>query len=187
MLSTAVFDLETSDLEADKGIILCGCIKSSKSNKILTIRTDETNPNWKKGLRGNDKATVQLIAAELSKHDVLVAHNGNRFDVPFLRTRLLRWGLPRFPEMKLVDPMLIAFRKLRLRSNGLGNLSDHIGVADRKTPLYLSLWMDAILNGSRSAMDSIVEHCVADVKVLEGVLELTKPYIKLLDGQGSSL
>lgn len=187
MISTAVFDLETSDLEADKGIILCACIKSSKHNKMITIRTDDTNPGWKKGFRGNDKETVQQIAGVLADHDLLVAHNGNRFDVPFVRTRLLRWGLPRLPELKLVDPMLIAFRKLRLRSNGLGNISDHLGISDRKTPLYLSLWMDAILNGSRKSMDKIVEHCVADVNVLEGVLNVVKPYIKLLDAQGSAL
>lgn len=187
MISTAVFDLETSDLDADKGIVLCGCIKSSMAKKVITFRTDETNPGWAKGKRGNDKRTVELIVAEISKHDVIVAHNGGRFDVPFLRTRLLRWGLPRLPELKLVDPMLVAFRKLRLRSNGLANLSDHLGITERKTPLFMSLWMNAILNGDKASMDKIVEHCVADVAVLDKVLELVKPYIKLLDGQGSSL
>lgn len=187
MISTAIFDLETSDLDGDKGIILCAVIKSSIDGKKTVIRTDHTNPLWKKGFRGNDRVTTQQISSILQNHDVLVAHNGNRFDVPFLRTRCLRWGLPTFPSMKLVDPMRIFFNKFRLRSNGLANVSDYLDVTARKTPLHLSIWMDAILNGSKKSMDLIVEHCVADVDVLEAVLNKAKPFIKLLDDRGSGL
>jgi uncharacterized protein YprB with RNaseH-like and TPR domain len=187
VISTAIFDLETSDLAGDKGIILCGCIQSSTRKEMITIRTDDTNKKWKSGKRGDDSATAKQIADVLSKHDVLVAHNGTRFDLPFLRTRLARWGMPRLPDMKIVDPLSVAWRKLRMTRNSLGNIADHIGIKDRKTPLNMSVWMDAILNGSRKSMDLIVEHCVADVKVLAGVLELVKPYVKLLDDRGSAL
>lgn len=116
-----------------------------------------------------------------------MAHNGGRFDVPFLRTRLARWGMKRLPDIKLVDPCSIAWRKLRLRSNRLGAIADMIGVKDKKTPLDMSVWMDAILNGTRKSMDLIVEHCIADIKVLAGVTDLVRPYIKVLDDRGSSL
>jgi len=187
VISTAVFDLETSALEGDKGIILCACIKSSEAKGIQIIRTDETSSGWAKGLRGDDKETCKQVAAELSKHDVIVAHNGSRFDVPFLRTRLLRWRLPRLPDIKLVDPCSISYRKLRLRNNSLNVVLDHLGLKDRKTPLDMSVWADAVQNGSKKAMDLIVEHCIMDVKVLDGVLNVMKPYIKILDDRGSSL
>lgn len=187
MISTAIFDLETSDLSGDRGIILCACIKSSTKKKIITIRTDETNPKWKKGERGDDEATVTQIAKILADHDVLVAHNGTRFDMPFLRTRMLRWGLPRMPDLKIVDPCSIAWRKFKLTRNSLGNIGDYLGVKEKKTPLDMSLWMDAILNGSKSAMDMIVKHCVADIEVLAGILDLVKPYVKVLDDRGSAL
>lgn len=187
MISTAIFDLETSDLAGDRGIILCGCIKSSKQKKIITIRTDDTNPDWGTGKRGNDRETVKQIAEVLEDHDVLVAHNGSRFDMPFLRTRMARWKMRRLPDIKIVDPLSIAWRKLRLTRNSLGNIADHIGIEDKKTPLDMSVWMDAILNGTRASMNKIVEHCEADVVVLAGVLELVKPYVKLLDDKGSAL
>lgn len=187
MISTAIFDLETSDLTGDKGIVLCGCIKSSTTKKMITIRTDETNPKWDEGKRGNDKESVKQICEVLADHDVLVAHNGTRFDVPFLRTRLARWGMKRFPDIKIIDPLSIAWRKLRMTRNSLGNIADHIGVSDKKTPLDMSVWMDAVLNGSRGAMNKIVEHCIADVVVLEGVLDLVRPYVKVLDDRGSAL
>lgn len=187
MISTAIFDLETSDLSGDRGIILCGVIKSSTNDKLHVIRSDETNPGWKAGKRGNDKNTVRHLIRILSDHDVLVAHNGTRFDLPFLRTRAIRWGLPRLPDIKIVDPLSIAWRKLRLASNSLGRVADHAGVKDRKTPLDMSLWMAAVLDGDEHAMNKIVAHCIADVKVLEGVLAVVKPYVKILDDRGSAL
>lgn len=187
MISTAIFDLETSALEADRGVILCACIKSSKRRGIITIRTDHNSKGWKKGKRGDDKETVKQVAKILSEHDVLVAHNGTRFDMPFLRSRMLRWGMERMPNLKIVDPCSIAYRHFKLRSNSLAAVADHIGVKERKTPLDMSIWADAFLNGSRKAMDKIVEHCVADIKVLEGVLRVVTPYIKILDDRGSAL
>jgi uncharacterized protein YprB with RNaseH-like and TPR domain len=187
VISTAVFDLETSDLNADSGIILCAVIQSSTRKAPIVIRTDDTNPGWKRGRRGDDSATVRLVQSALADHDVLCAHNGTRFDLPFLRTRALKWGVPRLPDLKVVDPLSIAWRKFRLKSNRLGNISDYIGVRDKKTPLDMSIWGDAVLNGSREAMDLIVEHCVADVKVLCGVLKIVKPFIRQLDDRGSAL
>lgn len=186
-VTTLTFDLETSALEGDVGVILCCSYKSSTDGVVRTIRTDETNPLWYKGKRGDDKETVRQIAAVLATHDVLVAHNGTRFDLPFLRTRMMKWGLPRLPDQKIIDPLSVAWRKLRLKSNRLGNISDILGIKDRKTPLDMSVWMDAVQNGSKPAMDLIVKHCVADVKVLAAVLEHVKSYVKVLDDRGSAL
>lgn len=187
-ISTAVFDIETSDLEADRGVILCAVIKSSKREEPLILRIDETDrKSWKRGLRGHDRNLVRAIADELEDHDVLVAHNGMWFDLPFVRTRQLRWGQKRLPDMKVVDPFQVARRKFRLKSNGLGRIADYVGIKERKTPLDMSVWADAILNGTKASLDLIVEHCVADVEVLDGVLGFVKPYVRVLDDRGSAL
>ena len=189
MLSTLVFDIEATDLDADRGVVLCVCWESStQPGKVHTLRNDVVAADeWKKGVRGNDKEIVKQVCTLIKAHDVLVAHNGTRYDIPFLRTRALRWGLRPLREMKVVDPLQIAWRKFRLRSNRLGSLSDHLGISDKKTPLDLSIWADATLNGNKKAMDLIVEHCVADVKVLSGVLSHVKPFIRQLDDRGSAL
>lgn len=187
MITTAVFDLETSDLAGDRGIVLCGVVQSSKRRRPLVVRSDETNPDWKRGRRENDRETVRLIAEELEAHDVLIAHNGTRFDLPFLRTRMLRWGMKPLRDMKVLDPCSVSWRKFRLRNNALQTLRNHLRVGANKTPLDMALWMRAILDGDREAMDAIVEHCVADVKVLSSVADLVKPYVRVLDDRGSAL
>lgn len=187
-LSTAVFDLETSDLEADRGVILCACIKSSKARGIITYRIDETDySTWSRGKRGVDKNLVRAISDELESHDVLVAHNGQNFDLPMIRTRQVRWRQRRLPDMKVVDPWLIAKRKFRLKSNSLGRIADYLGITDRKTPLDMSTWAAAMNDGDRRALNDIVRHCQADVRVLDGVFDLVKPFVKVLDDRGSAL
>lgn len=187
MISTCIFDLETSDLDADKAIILCGVFQGSDNPKPVVYRTDEMNPGWYKGRRGDDSAITQAIIKKLSNYDVLVAHNGVGFDIPVIRTRALRWHLPRVSAIKIVDPLQILWRHFKLKSNSLGSVSDFIGSKDRKHRLDMSIWMDAILNGTKSSMDEIVKHCLSDVKELADVLNVVKPYIKILDDRGSAL
>ena len=186
MISTAIIDIETSDLCADRGIILCAVIQSSIHGQIV-FRTDELNKGWKSGKRGDDSEITKRIIKCFKEHDVLVAHNGNNFDIPFVRTRGIKWKCEPLLDVKIVDPCKIAWRKFRLRSNRLGNISDFIGSPDRKHPLDLSLWMDAILNGTKKSMDQIVTHCISDVKELNDVLEMVRPYVKMIDGRGSDL
>lgn len=187
MLSTAIIDFETSDLDADKAVLLASVIKSSETGMQI-LRIDETDKySWSNGARGDDYGIVEQTAAALVKHDVIVAHNGFFFDVPFLRTRMLKHDMPRLPDIKLVDPCNILRRKFKMRSNSLASIIDMLGLKDKKTPLNMSVWMDCILNGNKSALDKIVKHCVQDVKALEGVFNAVKPYIKMLDDRGSSL
>lgn len=187
MLSTVLLDLETSDLDADRGVILCASYESSKEpGKVRTIRQDKTNPKWKTD-RSDDRELVVQVCKVIRDHDVLVGHNSARFDVPMLRTRALRWGLKPLKDVKQIDPCQIAWRKFKLKSNSLGRIADFIGVADKKTPLDMSVWAEATLAGSKKAMDLIVAHCEADIRVLSGVFNMVKPFCKLIDDRGSAL
>ena len=187
-ISTAVFDLETSALTADEGIILCGVVQSSRRTKPYVLRIDQLDSKtWRAGKRGHDRNTVRALVELLSDHDVLVAHNGSFFDLPMLRTRQLRWGDKPMPDMKVIDPWKVAKRKFNLKSNSLARVADFVGIRDRKTPLNMSTWAAAMQDGDKAALDLIVEHCIADVRVLDGVLGFVKPFIKVLDSQGSAL
>lgn len=189
MISTLILDIETTDLAADRGVILCACYESSKNpGVIVTLRNDLMNAkDWRRGVRSNDKELVKELRKVIHAHDVIVAHNGHKFDLPFIRTRGLRWKLKPLKEPKTVDPLQIAWRKFRLRSNSLGAISSYLGIKDRKTPLDLGVWAKAMLDGDTRSMDLIVKHCVADIKVLAGVLPHVKPFIKILDDRGSAL
>ena len=77
-MKTAIFDLETSGLYANFGIILCCCVKEYGHRGITTIRADQF-PNWTKD-RTNQLLITTRIVNELRQYDILVAHNGQHFD-----------------------------------------------------------------------------------------------------------
>ena len=183
MIGAACFDLECSSLNADFGIILAAVIKTPfKKPKIF--RLDKMNPHWKTR-RSDDSPIVKAVAEELVKYDILVAHNGVDFDVPFLRTRLMIHDLPPFPDIKIVDPVKIARRNLRLSSNRLERIASTLGV-NQKLRVDGRVWMSAILDGDRRAMDQIVDKCVADVLTVESVVNYLKPYTTMFNSWGSA-
>lgn len=183
MISSCCFDLETSSLNANFGIVLCAVVKGSDRKKPYIFRGDDY-PKWKEGLRSQDHEIVRDIVARLDQYDVLVAHNGARFDVPFLRTRMAHWKMGPFPSKKLVDPVLLARSKLRMSSNSLAAIASLIG-AGEKTIVDGNIWLRASLDGDSEAMNYIVEHCVQDVKTLEQVADAVKPYCSAFNSYGS--
>jgi uncharacterized protein YprB with RNaseH-like and TPR domain len=180
-ISCCCFDLETTNLSADFGVVLCAVVKPAGA-KPVTFRGD-TYPRWKKG-RSDDQALIQAIVAELDKYDIWVAHNGAKFDVPFLRTRLLRWGNNSLPAKKLIDPVQLARNKLRMSYNSLAQVANHLGI-NTKTDVKPEHWLKAALDGDTESMNYIVEHCIQDVLVLEKVVGALKAYSTTYNAWGS--
>lgn len=183
MLRVACFDLETSDLCANRGILLAAVVHEQGMPPEI-FRGDKYNPHWKTK-RSDDKALVEAVAHRLAQCDVLIAHNGKYFDMPFLQTRLIAHGLPVFPQRKLVDTWLIAKNKLRLASYSLKALTDLLHLEERKTELYMSVWTKAVLDGDVESLDYIVEHCEKDVACLWKVFDVLKDYSSVLNDKGS--
>jgi uncharacterized protein YprB with RNaseH-like and TPR domain len=181
-ISCCCFDLETTNLSADFGVILCAVIKAPGQPPV-TLRADKLNPRWSSH-RSDDSHVTKAIVNELAKHDIWIAHNGAKFDVPFLRTRLLRWCLPPLPTRKLVDPVLLARNKLRLGYNSLDRVAEHLG-CNSKTEVSPAYWLQAALDGNARAMNYITEHCYQDVLVLEKVVTAIKHYATTLNSWGS--
>lgn len=187
MLSVCAFDLETSSLNADYGVLLVGVVHPAGAAEPLVFRGDKLNKNWK-AKRSDDKAVVKAVAECLASHDVLIAHNGSTgrgFDIPFLQARLARWGLPPIPRRKMIDPVQIARNQFRLSSNSLESISSHLGLPP-KMKLAPSVWLEAFLDGDKAAMDTIVARCTSDVAILIEIFKAIKAYVATIDHRGSS-
>lgn len=182
MLNIACFDLETSNLNANFGILLCAVIKPQGEDPKI-FRADKYVPEWKTK-RSCDRPLVKAVADELMTYDILIAHNGARFDLPWIRTRMAHWKLGGFPPKKLIDPYQIARNNFRMSSNSLASLGDFF-IKNKKTPVSGELWMKASLDGDISAMDYIVAHCIADTEMLEDLVDFVKDYAPIIHPRGS--
>lgn len=182
-LRICAFDLETTSLSADLGVILCAVLKEP-GRRPTVLRIDECSADGQ-GHPQDDQCLADQLARRLEAYDVWVAFNGASFDVPFLRSRLAHWGLTPLTIRTLVDPCLIARRNLRLSNNSLAALASFLGLG-RKCPLRTTVWARAALHADREALDAIVEHCKTDLVLLERLLPHLKAYCSQLHSWGSS-
>lgn len=168
---SCLLDLETSGFEADYNIILCAVIKDMTKNckgEVTILRAD-SYPTWDT-VRSNDAPICRALYDLMLNYDVIVAHNGVNFDVRFMMTRFLKWGIV-WPQPKIVDPVKLARRYMRLGSNSLKSVCHHFGIVG-KTECQADEWMEAKFDRGKTnkkAMNYVVDHCIADVEILEKV------------------
>lgn len=168
------WDLESSSLFGDVGILLCAGYKlTNKAPKILSVR--DYPKSFSNG-RITDKYLVKDFYEVLTDPSVHMwsTYFGLGFDVPMFNTRLLEFGLPPLPKFPHCDSWRIAKKKLKLHNNRLASVSAFVGV-EEKTPLKLSIWRDAG-QGNRPSIKYVEDHCRQDVVVLEQAYEKIKPF-----------
>jgi len=185
-MKTAIFDLETSNLYADTGILLCAVIKEYGSKSAPTVIRADQFGTWK-NQRSNCKPIVEATINALLDYDIYVAHNGQFFDKTMLTSWALKFNLRvdlRFS--RFIDPVMLARRHMRLSRRSLGNVLQFFGIEEEKTPIKWVYWMQSALDGNSKSLNYIVDHCVADVHLLEKVYDKAKRLVKGIDERGSS-
>lgn len=180
-MNICFFDLESTDLSASWGRLLCGSFADASGN-VESFRGD------KRRYRGKDAADCGKLAVacrdRIEAADILVSWNGIMFDIPILNAWLLRFG---HREVQLttkrkashhLDLMYYARGAfLRMGSSKLDNVAKFFRVEHTKTPLDGMTWQLAA-TGDGKALDRVVEHCEADVLVLRDLFPVLSRFIK---------
>lgn len=171
------FDIETSNLQADFGIIYCYCLKEYGKNKIYErlITKQELNSCL-------DKKVVEQCIKDLSRFDRIVGFYSSRFDNGFVRTRAVALNIP-FPEYgELIhnDIYYIVRNKFRIHRNRLEDACRVLVGKTRKTHLDAHHWIKG-LQGNKESLTYILEHCRGDVRDLEDLYNKIINYSKKQD------
>jgi uncharacterized protein YprB with RNaseH-like and TPR domain len=162
-------DIETSNLDANFGIILTYCIKVGGKKTILTGTVKKTDIA-KYPADKTDTGVVKQLVNDMLKFDRIVTHYGSRFDIPFIRTRALYDGLdfPQFGSIRQDDTWVMAKHKLKLNSNRLDTIARTILGKTDKTHIEFSNWI-AGTRGDEKAISYILQHNKFDVTDLEKI------------------
>lgn len=145
--------------------IICISYKWADSDEVSTVQ-------WTKDQ--DDKTLLQEFVKELNKADFIIAHNGDGFDLPWIRTRCLVHGIELHPKYQSVDTLKIARYRHKFPSNRLDDLGDYLGLG-RKLKTGMELWDKVILNNDAEALSYMVEYCEQDVLLLENIYNKLKP------------
>lgn len=178
------FDLETTDLKALMGRILCcsfvEVLPSEGARKkradIWTWRADAKSFRNRKN-RIDDSKLAVAIRNRLEEFDMVVGWNSKLFDIPFLNARLAQAGhRPFHPHFNLDLMWYAGGSSLRIGSKKLDNVQKFFGLSEEKTPIAWKDWQNAAA-GDKAAMDQVVLHCEADVRVLREAYWKLLPYV----------
>jgi len=132
-----------------------------------------TDASWLHGKNPRqDKGCCKTLSKILGEADIVVAHNGDKFDIKKVNTRLLFHDLQEPEPFKSIDTLKIAKRRFAITSNRLDYIGEFLGLGRKVKHEGQEMW-NKVLAGDKKAQQKMIEYNVGDIALLEQV------YLKL--------
>ena len=174
-LRAYVWKLWKTDIHIDQIISDWFCIAWSAkwlySNEIMgEVLTSEQI------IKEDDKDIISSLWELINKADIVVTHNGNRFDIPRINSRFIIHDLPPTKPYFSIDTCQVAKRQFGFSSNKLDALAEYFNIP-HKLETNFSLW-EKCLKGDQESLDYMLKYNKMDVAILEEVYLRLRPWIK---------
>jgi len=157
----------TTDNIIRERAIICICYKWEDEKEVYALQWDA---------KQNDKRMLEQFVKVANTANELVGHNGDKFDLAWIRTRCLFHGIDMFPNYQTIDTLKVARSKFRFQSNRLNYIAEFLGLGG-KIKTEFNLWKDILLNKDKIAMEKMIKYCKKDVSLLEEVYKLLGNHI----------
>ena len=123
----------------------------------------------------NDRELVTELYKLFDEADVVIAHNGDRFDQKKTNARIIFHGLKPPTPYQSIDTLKIARKHFSFTSNKLNDLGIYLGCG-QKLKTDSSLWQKCMA-GDRKAWADMLRYNKQDVVLLEQVYNKLLPWI----------
>lgn len=133
------------------------------------------NMSWDKNQ--DDKNLARELAKALLKADVSIGHNGDNFDLKWIKTRLIYHKLDPVGNISTIDTLKIARNNFRFNSNKLDYIGQYLGIGQKIDTGGFSLWKE-VLAGNKKSLKKMMDYCDQDVLLLEEVYKKLLPHAK---------
>lgn len=170
--STQVWKARISDdLIISQWFMLTWAAKWLGEDTVMSMRL-----TGEEALAEDDGRITKGLWELLNQADIVIAHNGDSFDVPNINTRLIVNGLPPTKVYRTIDTLKVARKQFGFTHNSLNALGKlfNLGV---KIGTNFDLWRRA-KNGKDEALEEMEIYNQGDVTLLEAVYLKLRPYIK---------
>lgn len=147
--------------------IICICYKWEGEKTVHALWWDK---------KQDDKEMLKAFIKIAGEADELIGHNGDKFDLAWVRTRCLFHRVPCFPSYTTVDTLKIARSKFRFNSNRLDYIGKFLGLG-QKIHTSFGMWTEITLHNNQQELNKMVKYCKGDVKLLEQVYLEMKNHI----------
>lgn len=156
--------------------ILCASWKVLNEPKVHTIKAWDFS-RWSRDMN-DDYTVLKEIVKVMEGADMVVTHNGKRFDWPFFQTRLLTHGLKPMHEIAHADTALLARRNLKNIDNRLGTIGREFCKDTKLENGGWDLWERIQFETTQKDLNLMQKYCEQDVLLLEKVFKLLRPFAK---------
>lgn len=148
--------------------IICISYKWEGRDKVHRLTWDENQ---------DDKKMLISFINIANTADELIAHNGDRFDIKWIRTRCIYHRIPMFPQYRTLDTLKKAKSGFYFNSNKLDYIAKFLNVGAKMETGGYDLWK-RVMDNDLEALNTMGEYCDQDVIVLEAVYQEMKNYFK---------
>lgn len=124
----------------------------------------------------NDYRILVELYKALDKADIVVAHNGNKFDIPKINTRFLLNNISIPTPYRQIDTYEVAKKQFGFSSNSLDAIATFFGI-ENKDPHDFQLWKEC-MEGNMESLVRLLNYNKKDVEILEKVYLKLRPWIK---------
>lgn len=126
----------------------------------------------------NDKRLLQGLRRVLDRADIVVAHNGQRFDLPIINMRMVQQGLKPYSPVQVYDTYQLNKKALAFSSQALAFISPKFceeSKTEHKNFPGFHLWKECLADNPE-AWDECEEYNIIDITSLEEVYDKVKPW-----------
>lgn len=124
----------------------------------------------------DDKSLCKDLAELLAQADIVVAHNGDKFDLPKINARLVKHGFKPPEPYKTVDTYKVAKKYFSFESNRLNDLGQFLNLGKKAQTGGIELWKGC-MDGDKSAWAKMLAYNAQDVVLLELVYKRLRPWM----------
>lgn len=128
----------------------------------------------------DDSSILQRLWDLIDEAEVIIAHNGKRFDIKKINTRFLKAGLKPTNKPFIADTLVMARSQFSFTSNKLEYIAHFLGVGEKgkhkKFPGF-ELWLGC-MRGDIEAWEELKAYNIQDVLITEKVYDKLAPYCK---------
>lgn len=140
--------------------------------------SDKLTPEEAKA--GDDLRIVNSLWEHLHNADIVVAHNGNRFDLPKFNTRMMAHDLPPYSPVRSIDTLKQVKKLANHTSSKLDYLAKFYNVGG-KIHTDRELWHNCTMGNKKQRKDALLEmetYNKMDVDILLDTYLRIRPYMR---------
>lgn len=166
------YEQNVLEFEQEKQIIGFAC-KYLGTSKVHSYMLPDFR-GYKPGFSNMDDGQMVRSLWELvNGADIIIAHNGDNFDIRVMNARFIAHGLTPPAPYRTVDTLKVAKKYFRFNSNKLDDLGKFFGLGRKLKHEGFDLWLKC-MDGDTAAWKTMRRYNEQDVRLLESI------YLKML-------